>query len=82
MNTKAALVFLLAVLFISPANAQNGYAGASLSFVNYSEDGISDDASLSVIFGRVGVFFNENLSGEIRAGFGVGDDSVTAFSIT
>ncbi len=59
--------------------AETGYFGGNLAFVDYSEEGINDDASLVAIFGRLGKNFNENFSGEIRAGIGIGDDSVDVF---
>lgn len=62
---------------VLPAVAENQYyGGLGVAFLEYSEDGVSDDASLNAINGTLGVNFNENFSGEIRAGFGVGDDSV------
>ncbi|HTN32431.1 MAG TPA: porin family protein [Marinobacter sp.] len=66
----------LACFSSSVALADQNYVGASFAFVDYSEEGIRDDASLTMIAGRLGAKFNKNLSGEIRVGFGVGDDSV------
>lgn len=66
----------LITLFSGYAQAENGYYGGSFSFLDYSEAEIDDDASLTAVFGRLGTNFNENISGEIRLGFGVGDDNV------
>lgn len=63
----------------SIANAGDNYFGGNLASIEYSEDGVSDEASLTAIYGRIGTHFNENFSGEIRAGFGVGDDTVDVF---
>jgi opacity protein-like surface antigen len=58
------------------AETQTGYFGGNIAFLEYSEDLISDDASLTAIYGRVGMNLNANFSGEIRVGVGLGDDSV------
>ncbi len=60
------------------AYAQDLYFGGNFAFVTYDESGIGD-ASLNAISGRVGARFDENFSGEIRVGFGIGDDSVDVF---
>ncbi|MFL0800432.1 MAG: porin family protein [Agarilytica sp.] len=71
----------LAALFLSSTlcgtvHAEGGYYGGNFSFLDYSEQGVSDDASLTAIYGRLGTSFNENFSGELRIGLGMGDDSV------
>ena len=58
------------------ALAEKNYFGGNIAFVGYSEDGINDEASLTMISGRLGTKFNENLSGEVRVGFGVSDDTI------
>lgn len=63
------------------AQAQEMYVGGNYAMLEYSEDGISDEASPDAIYGRFGVFFNENISLEGRLGLGVGEDEITAFSI-
>lgn|SRR5690554_465474 len=75
---KGAAVAVLSVACLSAnvALAEKNYAGGSIAFVDYSEEGISDDASLTMLAGRLGTKFNENFSGEIRVGLGIGDDSV------
>ncbi len=70
-----ATLFLSSV-FCSTAQAEDGYYGGNFSFLKYSEQGVSDDASLTAIYGRLGTSFNENFSGELRVGLGMGDDSV------
>ena len=73
----ALLPLAISTLLLPSAYAENKiYVGGGFSALDYSEDVVSDDASLSVIYGRVGMHFNENFSGELRAGFGVGDDDV------
>jgi opacity protein-like surface antigen len=64
------------VAFSGAVQASEPYAGASISFLDYSEDVIDDEASLTAAVVRVGTEFNENLSGEIRVGIGIGDDSI------
>ncbi len=53
------------------------YAGGNVSFVNYSEDLIQDDASLTSIYGRYGYQFHDNFSAELRFGKGIGDDTLS-----
>tara|TARA_R110001592_G_scaffold357853_1_gene661654 strand:+ start:83 stop:619 length:537 start_codon:yes stop_codon:yes gene_type:complete len=81
MYYKCAAIAVLGVACLSNnvALAEQNYAGGSIAFVDYSEEAISDDASLMMLSGRLGTKFNENLSGEIRIGFGIGDDSVNVF---
>ena len=52
------------------------YAGGNVSFLNYSDDFVDDDLSLTAIYGRLGGYFNENFSAELRLGTGIGDDSI------
>lgn len=68
----------LSALLSGYVQAEN-YYGGNISFLDYSEEGIDDDASLTAIVGRLGTTFNENFSGEVRLGFGVGDDTVDVF---
>lgn len=76
-SIKIKLLTLAAVVLISVSlQAQEGYLGANLGFFNYSESGIDDEAVLQTLNGRLGLSFNRNFSGEIRVGFGTGDDSV------
>src|SRR5690606_19169202 len=67
----AIAVLGVACLSSNVALAEKNYAGGSIAFVDYSEEGISD-ASLMMLAGRLGTKFNENFSGEIRLGVGVG----------
>lgn len=59
------------------------YAGGSVSWLDTSvgvNEGalnlVSDDASLMAVYGRAGMFFNPNLSGELRLGLGVNEKTV------
>lgn len=84
LKKLAKSIFIVGVTssLVSPVIAENQYyAGGGLAFLDYSEHGIGDDASLNALYGRLGMNFNENFSGEIRAGFGVGDDSVDVYGI-
>jgi opacity protein-like surface antigen len=75
MLRKISAAFCISIL-CGVAQAQTNYFGGSAAFLDYSEDGISEEASLTAIYGRLGTNFNDNFSGEIRAGIGVGDDTV------
>lgn len=57
--------------------AGDAYYGGNLAFIDYSEPGI--DASVTAIYGRIGTNWNENFSGELRVGLGIGDDTVQLF---
>jgi outer membrane immunogenic protein len=66
----------LSSLLCNAVYAEGSYFGGNASFVKYSDDVIGEDASLTAVFGRLGTMFNENISGEIRVGFGIADDTV------
>lgn len=78
-KSTMAIGISLVSLLVGGVHAENGYFGGNIAFVEYSEEGIGDDASLNAIFGRIGKKFNENFSGEIRVGIGIGDDTVDLF---
>lgn len=63
------------------ANAQEAYLGGNLALVEYSEDGIGEDASVTAGYVRFGGFLNEYLSVEARAGLGFDDDRVNVSGI-
>jgi len=65
----------ISALLSGSVQAEN-YYGGNITFLGYEEEGIDDDASLTSISGRLGTDFNENFSGEVRLGFGVGDDTI------
>lgn len=77
-KTHRTVLLIAGALVISAkaSFAQDYYVGGSFAAIEYSEDGINDDADLTALYGRVGTKFNDYLSAEIRAGFGVGDDDV------
>lgn len=75
-KSAIAAVGFLSLTCAVQAYAEGAYYGGNLSFLDYSEEGISEDPSLTAIYGRLGTNFNENFSGEFRVGFGVGDDSI------
>ena len=70
------LLSVTALMLSGSVLAQTGYVGGGLALVDYSEVGVSDEASLTAIYGRLGTNFNENFSGEIRVGLGLGSDTV------
>lgn len=59
------------------AHADGGCYGGNISFLDYSETNVDISASVTAITGRLGTHFNENVSGELRVGFGVDDDTVS-----
>ena len=71
------------ILCVSAQSAFAGgsYYGFNYGFVDIGLDGASDDAEVGVINARLGTFFNDYISGEIRAGFGVGDDSESGIDV-
>ena len=52
------------------------YGGVSILAIDYEETGFSEEAELTAVYGRMGGFFNENFSGEVRVGAGIGDDTI------
>lgn len=81
MLKKSLAVLALTALLATTAQAQTkvhrNYVGGNLAFMNYSKDGVSDDASLNVLVGRLGAFINRNIAAEMRFGVGLGHDTVT-----
>ncbi len=79
---KSMIAVGFACTLVVPVLAEDQfYGGLGFVFLDYSEEGVDEDLSLTAIYGRIGSQFNENFSGEIRAGFGVGDDSVDILGI-
>lgn len=72
---RAVLAVSALLISTKAALAQDYYLGGSFAAIEYSESGL-DDADLTSIYGRAGAKLNDYLSAEIRAGVGVGDDSV------
>lgn len=81
MLKKSLAVLALTALLATTAQAQTkvhrNYVGGNLAFMNYSKDGVSDDASLNVLVGRLGAFINRNIAAEMRFGVGLGHDTVS-----
>lgn len=67
----------LSSLVCGSAMAEGNYFGGSFAALDYSDDSVDQDFSLTAVYGRLGTNFSENFSGEIRVGTGVGDDSVS-----
>lgn len=71
-------VFLGSALLNSNAAAQTPWYGSvGLATLDYEEDFIPGEASVTAISGAVGMEFNPNLAGELRLGFGVNGDTLT-----
>jgi opacity protein-like surface antigen len=76
-GTKLGVLALVLVIFSSNTYAEESYFSIGGGAFELSDEDISDDASLLALTGRLGTNFNEYFSGEVRLGFGVGDDSVS-----
>ncbi|ABM62051.1 porin family protein [Halorhodospira halophila] len=79
----SALCLSGAVMAQAPT-AGDSYAGGQIASATYGEDDVPQlgitvdgDADLTGLVGRVGTYVSEYVSVEGRAGFGIGDDSVT-----
>ncbi len=74
---KSILIVGVASSLASPVSAESQYyVGGGIAFLDFSVDGVSDEASWEALYGRIGVDIDENFSAEIRAGAGVDDDSI------
>ena len=70
----------LAMALSTPALAEpKPYLGAGGALMNVSFDGIDDDADIAAFYGRAGMEFVDNISGELRAGYGLTEDEVDVF---
>ena len=58
------------------ADQRIGYFGANLASIEYSEEGISQEADLKAAYARVGLDLTTYFSSELRLGFGLGNDTV------
>lgn len=82
MRTRRIILSAFALMaFTTTAAAQEtveeGYWGVNYSFLTYEEDGISEDFDLGALVGKVGGKFNPYVAGELRAGLGISDDSIS-----
>lgn len=84
MNFRKAIISgaVLAATTLPAAHAADKYIGGGLAFIEYTEQGISEDLSLNALYGKFGAQFNEYFAGELRLGFGIGDDSVNVGRIS
>lgn len=58
------------------------YVGANYVFVTIEDDGFEDDIDLGALTAKVGSKINPYVSAELRAGFGVADESISANGVT
>ncbi|HET8802701.1 MAG TPA: porin family protein [Marinobacter sp.] len=61
---------------------QKAYVGANYNFVTYDEDTLDDELDLGALSGKVGAKINPYVSAELRAGFGVADETASNGSIS
>ena len=73
---KTALLASTIVFVAGHASTETNYAGVNVVFAKYSEQGASDEASVPLLTGKLGTYFHENFAAEVRAGIGVGEDTV------
>lgn len=81
MNKLLSVLVTMVLGLASAVVHAQGYYGGNFVFVRSSDDFSSDDASLKLIVGRLGMEFSETISGELRAGFGVQNDTIEQQSI-
>lgn len=75
---KSIFGFVMALVMSSVASAQTPWYGSvGLATLDYEEDFISGEASVTAISGALGVEFIPNLAGELRVGFGLNGDTLT-----
>jgi opacity protein-like surface antigen len=58
-------------------NAPQAYVGGNYVFVTYEDDGFAEDIDLGALVAKVGTKINPYFSAELRAGFGVADETAT-----
>jgi opacity protein-like surface antigen len=68
------LFFALALIVPTQVNASSFYHGYQVSDLDFTNSkGTSNQVTIS---GKAGIRFNDNVSGELRAGMGIGDDEI------
>lgn len=63
-------------------SSHQAYMGANYVFVTYEEDGFADDVDLGALTAKVGAKFNPYVAAELRAGFGVADETASAYGVS
>ena len=81
-NTASKSIVAMVFITSSFIVQAESYFGVNLTALEASADGIPDDATLTALSGRVGGYFNENFSGEVRVGTGINDDSFVGVDIS
>lgn len=81
-NVTMAAISSLATLFSHAGYAEHVYVGASYALLDGCSTEITDDASIRSGYGRIGAYFNESISAEIRGGTGINEDQVGAYEIS
>lgn len=77
-NKFISSVFACVVLSVSVNSvAEEKYVAGNVSFIDATAFGY--DVSATALVGAVGVKFNENIAGEIRAGFGITEDTIKVY---
>lgn len=81
VSSSIALMGFSALVSAQQAS-ENGYVGVNYVFATYEEDGFAEDIDLGALVGKVGAKINPYLSGELRVGFGVADESASINGVT
>jgi opacity protein-like surface antigen len=76
---KLMLVTAISAISFGVMADQEFYLGASTSFLTYSEEYVSDEASLSMLGINAGLKINDYFGLETRLGIGMGDDTVSVY---
>jgi len=71
------LIMLMAISLSSGALAEGSYIGGNLSSLDL--EGSDGGPSFKAAMVRFGTEFSDNITGEFRAGFGLGDDSFEGY---
>lgn len=84
LATSAVALMANSAFALAQDNTPQAYVGGNYVFATFEEDGIADDIDLGALVAKVGTKINPYFSAELRAGFGVADEtaSVDDFSAT
>ncbi|WP_166253441.1 porin family protein [Marinobacter salicampi] len=87
MNRVLSGISALAIMAaVSPAQAkqpiEQGYVGINYVFVTYEEDGFSNEFDLGALAGKAGAQLTPYFAAELRAGFGVADESFSSGGVS
>lgn len=82
LASSAVAMMSAGTLAQAQAPIDQGYLGANYVFLTYEEDGFSEDLDLGALVGKAGAKFTPYFAAELRGGFGVADESISANGAT